>query len=315
MNIFKNIRFKGNASLPVFFICVFVSLVFWILYSLNKNYVYPVTYTVTLQNTPFSKQVISEIPQQVNVTLRSRGFELFWYLIRNRERNLIVDLKKYTVNNEKLGISLQSEFSNQNHSRLKEMDVVTTLPDSVWLYLSSKYMKTVPVVTQFTYSIKKNFGLSGKVSIVPDSITISGEKSQLDGVNEIKTVAASYDNLDRDLKATLSLTLPAGKVNLSQKEVKIHIPVEEFIEKKIPIALNYSINGSGKVILIPDKAELIIQVPLKRYEQLNADSFQVMVSAKRYLKEGQLAVELISKPQGINVSSIVPSTVNYFIER
>lgn len=134
-------------------------------------------------------------------------------------------------------------------------------------------------------------------------------------MNEIKTVAASYDNLDRDLKATLSLTLPAGKVNLSQKEIKIHIPVEEFIEKKIPIALNYSINGSGKVILIPDKAELIIQVPLKRYEQLNADSFQVMVSAKRYLKEGQLAVELISKPQGINVSSIIPSTVNYYIER
>ncbi|HPA31774.1 MAG TPA: hypothetical protein PLV14_09270, partial [Bacteroidia bacterium] len=101
----------------------------------------------------------------------------------------------------------------------------------------------------------------------------------------------------------------------SQKEIKIYIPVEEFIEKKIAIALNYAINGSGKVILIPDKAELIIQVPLKRYEQLNADSFQVMVSAKRYLKEGQLAVELISKPQGINVSSIVPSTVNYFIER
>ncbi|QQR94120.1 MAG: hypothetical protein IPJ93_09400 [Bacteroidota bacterium] len=315
MNIFKNIRLKGNASLPVFFICVFVSLVFWILYSLNKNYVYPVTYTVTLQNTPFSKQVISEIPQQVNVTLRSRGFELFWYLIRNRERNLTVDLKKYSVNNEKLGISLQSEFRNQNQNRLKEMDVVTTLPDSVWLYLSSKYMKTVPVVTQFTYSIKKNFGLSGKVSIAPDSITISGEKSQLDGVNEIKTVATDYDNLDRDLKATLSLISPAGKVNLSQKEIKIHIPVEEFIEKKIPVVLNYSIHGSGKVILIPEKAELIIQVPLKRYEQLSADSFQVTVSAKRYLKEGQLAVELIHKPQGINVSSIVPSTVNYFIER
>lgn len=176
-------------------------------------------------------------------------------------------------------------------------------------------MKTVPVVTQFTYSIKKNFGLSGKVSIAPDSITISGEKSQLDGVNEIKTVATDYDNLDRDLKATLSLISPAGKVNLSQKEIKIHIPVEEFIEKKIPVVLNYSINGSGKVILIPEKAELIIQVPLKRYEQLSADSFQVTVSAKRYLKEGQLAVELIHKPQGINVSSIVPSTVNYFIER
>ena len=84
---------------------------------------------------PFRKQVISEIPQQVNVTLRSRGFELFWFLIRNRERDLTVDLKKYAVNNEKLGISLQSEFRNQNQNRLKEMDVVSTLPDSVWLYL------------------------------------------------------------------------------------------------------------------------------------------------------------------------------------
>ena len=68
----------------------------------------------------------------------------------------------------------------------------------------------------------------------PTALPISGEKSQLDGVNEIKLLQQVTTILTVTFKVTLSLTLPAGKVNLSQKEIKIHIPVEEFIEKKIP---------------------------------------------------------------------------------
>lgn len=308
-------KWKGNNSLPIFLICVFISVVFWILYSLNKTFTYQVNYSLAVINVPYSKRVINDIPDKAAITVKARGFELLWFLLNRQQKEMVIDVNAYHASDDIVYVGLLQAFQSNFKNKSTSFEIVSAAPDSLVLFFSAKYFKKVPVRTDVIYDVRKNFGLYGKPITTPDSIFISGEKSIVDTITEVKTEHAEFKALDKDLKTRLTLLSPLKDIRLSEKSVALIIPVDEFIEKSVVVPLSYKQPGARKILLMPDKVSITYKVPLKYIDSISEDAFSVQLNAKGFLEKGRLAVELKSSPAHTTVSTIVPSTVDYYIEK
>jgi hypothetical protein len=308
-------KWKGNNALPIFLICVLISVVFWILYSLNKTFTYPVKYSLAVTNIPYSKRVINDIPDKATITVRARGFELLWFLLGREKKEMVIDVNSYHASDDIVYVGLLPVFQSRLRANNSSFEIISTAPDSLVLFLSVKYVKKVPVKADITYDIRKNFGLYAEPYTTPDSVFVSGEKSIVDTISSIKTQPAIYKSLDNDTRSTLTLISPSKDVRLSEKSVSLVIPVDEFIEKNITLPVSYKQPGARKILLIPDHVKITYKVPLKYIDTISEESFGIKVSPKSFLEEGRLAIEISSKPLHTTVSTIIPSTVDCYIEK
>lgn len=262
---------------------------------------------------PYSKRIANKIPEQVQVTLRARGFELLWFSLQQHS-SISVDLNGRSSSINKLGIGMAAEFSKQFRQSLTAIEVISAVPDSVSIFLSSKYQKKVPVVVDIDLTIKKNYGLYDKIQIKPDSVYISGEKSIIEKINQITSQPLKFEEIDKSIQTDLVLLSPDKDVLLSDYSASMIIPIDEFIENKLSLNVNYKPQGGRRLLTIPEKVDIIYKVPLRYYNKLPLDSFTIVANADEALSPGKLNVRVTSHPVKATVISVVPSVVNFFIE-
>ncbi len=264
---------------------------------------------------PFSKRIVNNIPEHIDVMLRARGFELFWFALHHDKRILVIDLKTKSTNTDKVGIGLNAEVQSQFRNLMTTMQVVSVMPDTLQIYLSAKYQKKIPVMADLDLSIKKKFGLYKPITIRPDSIFIAGDKAAIDRITEIHTQTVSIQEADHEMKIKIPLLDPQNGVILSSGSVTIEFPIEEFIENKIKVPVYFKHAGVRKTFLVPDNVEITYTSALRYFDRLPTDSFHVEVYKNEHLPEGKLSVRLVTQPQKAKVVAVLPSMLNYYIEK
>ena len=263
---------------------------------------------------PYSKRIANKIPDHVQVTLRARGFELLWFSLQQQSSIISVDLNGRNSSSNKLGISLTAEFSKQFRQSITSIEVLSAIPDSVNIFLSSKYQKKVPVVADIDLTIKKNYGLYDKIHILPDSVYVSGEKLIIEKINQVTSQTLKFEELDKSVQTDLVLLSPNKDVLLSDYSASMTIPIDEFIENKLSLAINYKPQGGRRLLTIPEKVDIIYKVPLRYYNKLPLDSFAIAAITDEALSPEKLNVKVTMRPVRATVISVVPSVVNFFIE-
>lgn len=263
---------------------------------------------------PYSKRIANKIPDHVQVTLRARGFELLWFSLQKQSRIISVDLNGRNSSSNKLGISLTSEFSKQFRQSITSIEVLSAIPDSVNIFLSSKYQKKVPVAANINITIKKNYGLYDKIQIAPDSVYISGEKSIIEKINQVTSEPLKFEGVDKSVQADLVLRAPDKDVLLSDYSANMTIPIDEFIENKLSLAVNYKPMGGKRLLTIPERVDIIYKVPLRYYHKLSLDSFAISANSDETLAPGKLNITVTMHPVQATVISVIPSVVNFFTE-
>ena len=107
-------------------------------------------------------------------------------------------------------------------------------------------------------------------------------------------------------------------VELSEKNVKITIPVEQYTEENINVSVkvdslprNYSLN------IYPPIVQISYQVAVPDYEKVKPEMFHASISGPKALHPGntKLKVRLIESPSFIKVLSIHPEKVEYILNK
>ena len=264
---------------------------------------------------PYSKRIANNIPEKVTVVLKARGFELLWIGLYQRLKTISVDLAEKNSTGNKIGLGIAGEFNKQFGKEISSIEVVATQPDSVYIFLSSKYQKKVAVRPSLRYSLKKNFGLLENIKMVPDSIFISGEKSVIEKIDSVITQNVEFTALDKSVQKDLNIVTPAKDVLLSAYQSLLTIPVDEFIENKISLAVHFQDGDNKRLVLIPEKVDVIYKAPLKYYNSLPLDSFKISTTRQPGSPEGKLLIKVENYPFRAQVISAIPSSVTYFIQR
>ena len=66
-----------NRNIVSYLICVVIASILWFLNTLSKDYLTEITYPVKYTNFPAGKYPVAELPTQIQLTVKAKGFA-YW---------------------------------------------------------------------------------------------------------------------------------------------------------------------------------------------------------------------------------------------
>ena len=174
----------------------------------------------------------------------------------------------------------------------------------------------VPDISKVTFNFDNMAGLCGEPRIIPDSVYLYGSSKSLSKIKVIAASEQTISNLKHSGNYTITLD-PVWKqypdLHISSEQIELFIPVEQFIEKSItlPIVLT-DISDKTECNLYPAEVTVQLLIPESELDSFNPSSFTVAASIKDN-RDNHLTPQLVKFPSRVRVKSITPDRVQYVI--
>lgn len=308
-----------NSTSKNFVLFFIVSIVFWFLTKLSKEYESTVTYPISYENLPKDK-LIQETPQsEIEVHIKATGFKILSGKLFPRTLKInAANLNSKSKNNYYLLLP-QQRLSVQ-----KQMNTGVTIDhfihDSISLNLGFLGRKKVPVKLSSSLSYQAGYNINGDVVIQPDSIEISGPESILDTITYVETINFTDNNVHDSIHEELGLKKFKldQNVNFDVDKVTVDISVEKFTEGtlKVPFTV-LNVPADVTMNTFPKEVELTYKVALSKFNQITATSFLVecdyRLSAENNLS--YLVPKLTKQTDLVKNVKIAPSKIDFVIEK
>lgn len=296
----------------VFFVTI--AALFWLLIKLSANYTVTEPLTIEIKDAP-ADLVVIDGSQKLKVTLSTSGFELLNYYFKPASR------RKVEISLEEVPLHKDSESTYSfsiSYAKERVANYLTIEPSEVSFdenrisikieQLDSLRVKVNPILD---LSYEKQYNRLGNIQVKPDSVTIYGPKTKLNGIDNIFTETVSLKNINSDIDINVPLIIEE-MVNVDNKEVNIKINVEKFTEAIANVKIDN--DYSKKLRLFPDKVKIKYIVSLKDYNIINDNSFVISIDTADITPENNyLPIYLIEYPINTRISSIEPKEVEYII--
>ena len=309
-----------NSSISKNFILFFlVSIVFWFLTKLSKEYESTIVYPISYENLPKDK-LLQGIPQsEVGVHVKTTGFKilsgkLFPRTLKVDASNLLAKSKtRYYVLLPQQRVAIQRQMNTG-------VDIDHFIQDSLVLDLGFLGQKKVPIQLNSELSYETGFDLKGTIQVTPDSVTISGPESILDTINFVETADFVRKELNQSFEENLALKgyNKGNNINLDVAEVTLSATVEKFTEgtQTVPFVI-LNLPNDVNVNTFPKEVELTYKVALSNFNQVNPSSFLVECDYELSSKNNLLYLvpRLARKSDLVRNVKITPSKIEFVIEK
>ncbi|MDP4225695.1 MAG: CdaR family protein [Bacteroidota bacterium] len=311
---------KIFSKLLVYFIFLILSFTFWLLNALSKDYTTTIDYPVQYVNFPKNKVLIGELPPKLSIRVSAYGFALMRSRIFSRFQPIIFDVESFVLPQVDAGSYLfhtkiaEDRISDQLGSEIKVLGIS---PDTIIFNFVPVARKEVPVVPQLKISADKQYLLKGNISVNPDHIIISGPKSVIDSITEIKTTVTRFKHIRKKIKKRIPL-VQRENVQYSISSVDVSFEVEKYTEAllNVPIEAINVPNGLSLKIF-PSTVKISYLVGISQYKNIVPGNFRAVVNYQQIEKYSvsRLPVSIVKKPKNINLLKLQPQNVEYLIEK
>ena len=319
--IAKDKDFRNH--LYIFLICVGISLFIWFLIKMSDQYVTEMNMSLEYKNLPTHKLLV-KADDRVQVKFRAKGGDIFSVKYLSGRKKLDVDLNKAEIKKSRYFdryYMISSELEGKITENLSfSHSIVSVTPDTLFFDFEEIASKTVTIVPALTYNFKTQYEAYDSMSISPLDITVSGPASLLDTLTYIKTVPTTFEDLDNNLEAKVSLDLPLNddRVQYSAREVDVFLPVEKYTESTIDLPITGISGEPGSIIrTFPETVQLTYRVALKDFNSVRPDMFTITATYNPERDNGRnfIRVNLVQSPAFIRVNRIQPDKVEFLIQK
>ena len=316
------IKLKKDRNVFVFLIFLLLSTVFWFLNALQKDYTTTIEYPVVFTHIPKGYILKDSKVKNLKLKINSGGFNILRYNLSNNTIPLsinISDMKQVKGKNKTSYYLLSSKYFRSINGQLSNgMRLLEISPDTLFVRLSPKLEKKVPVKAEIKTFFKKQFLQAGDLIIKPDSVSISGDAAIIDSIKEVKTKYTVF----KDLNDTLVIKLPLEQikgVKMSDSHVSLIIPVEPFTESTVSVPI-VAMNVPDTLLLkaFPPEITVSFRVSLSRFGSIKSNDFLATIYFTKELideKNQRLKVKLEKYPEGLYFVHYSPLFVEYVLER
>ncbi len=311
-----------NRKVLVFSFFLLLSVLFWFLTALNKEYVTSISYPVRYMRFPEDKVLVNDVPDRLVLTVNANGFTLLSFQLRSRLSPIIFNVSSFSPNtfrNDPSSIFILSAEARDEITRQlsNDIEIQDIHPDSLIFRFAPREEKLVPVHPRVNLNFEKQYMQAGPLILEPDSITISGPRVIVDSIESVETEECSRTRLTESFSDELKIR-PINKIDFNPVEVWIQIPVEKFTEATLTLPIEV-INKPDSLIIrtFPGEVKLSCQVGLSAYENLNEHLFRAVVdySDAGTLLGSKLQVNLVRVPEYVQALNYTPKSVEYIVEK
>lgn len=300
-------RFSGMMTF------ILISTLLWLIIKLSDTYTVTVPFAVHYVDIPAS-QLISDNGQEVSASVKTSGFKLLNYYLRNKDnRKINVSLKD--IRYQKSDVNTYSFSSRYIVEKIGEFlatdasDIM--LNDDIHYFTMSRLAsKKVKIVPRTSIVFEKQYNYYGEPVSTPDSIVIYGAVDDVNSTKEVYTDLITKKNVNQSIETKAKINLD-DKLHADINEVEVAINVEKYTEAEVvvPITIPENVN----MHLYPNKAAVRYIVAMKDYAIINSLSFKAIADTTNLYINDVLPVELVLYPNNTQIIGIDPKEVEYII--
>lgn len=309
-----------NKNFAAYLICVLIATILWLLINLNKEYNTVLSYKIEYVNFPKNKINTSVLPEKLLLNVKANGFALLGQVMLGKLNPIQIDVAGYFKN---IGITknkttyintenIKERIDNQLGNKIKATHIS---PNSIYFNFEDAVSKKIPIIPELNYTIKKQYILSEKISINPDSVLITGAKNIIDTIRHISTEPVELKNIHKETSLNVKL-LPIENTKFDKDKTTLILRVEPSTEvhHTLPVICR-NIPDSLVIKLFPGKITVKYEVALSRYQKINTKDFVFEVNYDETKKSSKLSILHSRSPEYIENISFSPQQVDYIIEK
>lgn len=317
----QSIRQRLKQSRAFFFALVAVAIV-WVVTAMAEEKRFRESYTIAYDNIDRAQYAILHCDSTITIDISSNGFMAFR---RGKEANkaIHIDLAKLIRQHKEdstFSLTLRTEEYLDSIKAQLDMSGVSDISlvnEQLNIRLALREKKVfVPDISLVKFIFDKMAGLYGAPRITPDSIYLYGSHESLSKVESIAAKEQIINNIKESGEYTIELQDNWKKypdLHISNKTIKLYIPVEKYIEKSItlPIILTDR-DDNAQWNLYPANVTVIVLVPESKVKEIDLSKCVVTASVKD-CSNNNLYPQLTKFPSCVRLKSITPEKVQYII--
>ncbi len=293
------------------------------LIKLSEENVSEVSYRVELVNLPEGKILIKGDNQHLNIGFEEKASDiLFIKFIRQRNpvRISLANMPLKKKGSRYTGVIFPSHLTDYI-TRQQQLDysIVSISPDTLRFVFEDKVSKKVPVVHDIEVSLAKQMMLYDSISIIPDSILLTGPESSLESISSVFIEPVVLSGLQDSSIFTSEIIIPGNhkQVRSEPEAVEVIIPVEEFTEaisevRVVPVSDKFS-----RIKIFPETVGISYWVALSDYNEVSQNMFEAIAYIDVAMEKGadKAKVTLEKVPSIVKNVRVNPNKVEFIIIR
>lgn len=321
--VFKKEKFVVNRDAITFSFFLILSFILWYLNSLGKDIEAEVSYPVKYINIPRERVIVDDLPSKLDLYLRGPGYSILKLKLTSGRTPVVIDIASVSYRRVPGSKTLSyyiktSVLAQKLANQLRtECSVVSIKPDTLFFSFDRIISKKVPVTPSLEINTARQYFLSSPLKTEPDSVMITGPARILDTVKSVKTryrkLTGLYDAVEKEI--------PLEKCKLytlSERRVKVIVPVEQFTEAEIAVPISIrNVPDSIELKIFPDAVTVKCLVAVSDYKKISETPFEVTIDLKKVdlQKADKIAVEVSNIPSFVNSLRFSPEKVDFLVEK
>ncbi len=313
-NLFNLLNTKNRTAFLLFFGIAFGVL---LLTKLSKEYTKTFTFYIQETNVPQNEILIKDSTQQLYITLKGIGFDLFPYYFK--KDSLKIDFQKNSTKTaDAYVLTSTNSFGSISEQFPKSLEVVNISPNSVFFPYDVLDTKKVPVQIHANITYHSGYFTTKKLWCEPDSVTVIGASEVLKKITTIPSDSILLSDVKENINKKVDLQLPKTlqQVKYSAKTIEVKAIVEKFSEGtvQVPITLKNAPKDL-KLSYFPKMVTVTFYASLSNFKTIDAHQFSVVCDYKKRLQEGSILIPEIDKqPQNIAYARLNTTQIEYILQ-
>ncbi len=309
----NNANHVKKGKFKMFFLFLLITTFIWFLSKFSREFTATVDAEINYINLPESVLISEDNFKNVSFDITASGFDFLFYKIKRP--SVSVDIKRfYKEGNRVVNIS-NNDFTKIITAQLNKSIAVKNISiETMLVKLDRLESKLIPVRFSNEIQFEKGYKSIGGISIIPDSVLISGPLSIIEKINELPTETIKINNLKTSIDKTIALQV-SNEITYSQKEVQLTIIVKEFTQKTLTIPVQLiNVPSQLELKIIPEKLNISFDIPMEKFNNYNVNDFSIICDFNQRNATGSFIIpEFIKKPDSILNVEIQENKVKYLI--
>lgn len=305
----QDIRSKRRERIAVFVIAYIMALSLWFIVNLNGDYRITINIPIEVGAIPQDMALAEGLPEFLEVEVSGDGWKLV--NLYSNPPEIPIDVIEGEVN---LFDQVRQRFTVE-----QDVSVLKVQPLFISIGLEQKISKKIPIKLHSDLQFEDRYGLVSDPVFNPDSLTITGARSQINKIDYwMLSDTLSLSNVREDISQIIPITPKDPLIDYDVDQIRFLADVSEFTEGEVSVYIRTRNIPRGNIINYnPSTVTIRFDVPIEQYVEVqNLRPYEVYVPYQEIVEDSTGFVtpdiELVTTEYQIKLRSFQPKAVAYF---